>query len=151
LFTRHKTISCDGHSSFHMTAWCSSEDRKMVIKWLRLLLLLVVWYWHCVLLSNSSTQRPLLWKSYCVNRGSVFWLGVPAFSLLLSVFCGEWLVPSCMWVVRKAYHFSSMLSLHYFVWETLRALWAISGLSLCLSAIMALGQISAVHLMRSGC
>lgn len=58
-----------------------------------------------------------------------------------------------MWVVREAYHFSSMLSLHCFVWESHRALgvWAIAGLSLCLSALMALGQISPVHLMRSGC
>lgn len=58
-----------------------------------------------------------------------------------------------MWVVREAYHFFSMLSLHCFIWEFHGALWvwAIAGLSLCLSALMALGQISAVRLIRSGC
>ncbi len=56
-----------------------------------------------------------------------------------------------MWVVREAYHFSSMLSLHCFIWEPHRALCAFAGLSLGLSGLMALGEISAVHLVRSGC
>lgn len=88
LFTRHKDISFEGHSSSHMTAWCFWEDCKMAIKRSRML---CCFYWQSDthIVYCSLTHQALNILSFeillCKQKHSMcFGYGCPL-SVLLSV------------------------------------------------------------------